>query len=162
MFSDAVDREAAWLSSYGDGLPTLIASQGGPYQILQPRWPRTPSTSKTGLYVLRASSVSYQIDRFAAVRSMPTTQLMLRLVWPLTSGQGSAEADQLAFEQSIDLVLTRIEGLLGDKTHGGRFLSVGEGRGGIVVNYDDVETTMQSRHYRATITYTADDVEFTN
>jgi uncharacterized protein YkuJ len=160
VFSDAVDREAAWLSTSGDGLPALRKSDGGPFQILQPRWPRVPSSSKTGLYVLRAPSGSHRIERFAAIRSMPMTMFTLHLFWPMTNGQGSAETEQLNFEQAIDLVLARIEGFPGDKTHGGRFMAVGEP--GITVNYDDVEQAMQTRIFRASISYSADDMELTN
>jgi len=161
-FSDSVDREAAWLNVSGDGLPSLNVAQGGQFQIIQARWPRVPSTSKRSIYVLRAPGNSHHIERFAAIRSSITTQMYLRLLWPMTNGQGSAEAEQLAFEQAIDSVLSRIEGFVGDKTHGGRFLSVGESGGGITVNYDDLELSMTARSFRATITYTADDPEITN
>ena len=162
MFSSAVDREAAWLGTSGDGLPALKTSDGGPFQILQARWPRTPSTSKTALYVLRAPSMSFMVDRYAAPRSLLTTQFLLRLTWPLASGSGSAEIEQLAFEQAIDSVLTRIMGTISDKTHGGRFLSVGESRTGIVVNYQDPEASIQARSFGASINYSADDPEIAN
>lgn len=161
-FSDAVDREAAWLSTSGDGLPALRTVDGGPFQILQARWPRQAATLKTALYVLRNPAMAYRVERFAAIHSTPSSHFLLRLMWPLTNGQGSAEADQLLFEQAIDSVLTRIEGFVGDKTHGGRFLAVGEGPGGIVVNYDDPELAMESRIFRASISYSADDLEITN
>lgn len=105
---------------------------------------------------------SYRIDRYAAPRSLLTTEFLLRLVWPASNGQGSSEADQLAFEQAIDLVLTRIMGFLGDKTHGGAFLSAGEGRNGITVNYEDPEQTLGSRSFRVSINYSADDPEIAN
>lgn len=162
MFSDAVDREVAWLITTGDGLPALRTVDGGPFQILQARWPRIPSTSKTQLYVLRSPVASYKIERFAAIRSAPVTGFMLSLHWPMTQGTGSAEAEQALFEQAIDSVLTRVLGFQGDKSHGGRFLSVGEDHGGITVNYDDVEQAMGSRVFKATITYSADDLEITN
>jgi uncharacterized protein YkuJ len=91
---------------------------------------------------------------------MPMTMFTLHLFWPMTNGQGSAETEQLNFEQAIDLVLARIEGFPGDKTHGGRFMAVGEP--GITVNYDDVEQAMQTRIFRASISYSADDMELTN
>lgn len=162
MFSDAVDREATWLNTFGDGLPSLNAAQGGPFQILQARWPRIPSTSKTQLYVLRNPSNSYRLERFADIRSQPKTELMLKLLWPMTQGSGSGEAEQLLFEQAIDQVLLRVQGPLTDKTHGGQFLSVAEGHAGITVNYDDIEQTMQARVFKAAITYTADDTEIIN
>jgi hypothetical protein len=161
-FSDAPDREAAWLNTSGDGLPSLNATAGGPFQIIQARWPRVPAMSKRGLYVLRAPGTSYRVDRYAAPRSILTTEFMLKLIWPLTSGLGSAESDELAFEQAIDSLLTRIEGFVGDKTHGARFLSVGEGRSGISVHQEDPEQTLKERLFRATVLYSADDPEIAN
>jgi hypothetical protein len=164
VFSDALDREAAWLNTTGDTLPTLPATAGGPFQIVQARWPRVAATRKTGLYVLRNPTSSFHVDRFSSQRSMLTTTFLLRLLWPLTSGQGSAEADQLAFEQAIDQVLTRVEGPLLDKTHGGRFLSIAESRVGITVHYDDPEKAVGNGAgiFTARITYAGDDPEIVN
>ena len=160
MFSDALDRESAWLNTTGDTLPTLNASAGGPFHIIQARWPRIPATRKTALYVLRQPSGSFQVDRFAAVRTISRTAFMLRLMWPLANGQGSAETEQLLFEQAIDQVVTRVMGLLEDKSHGGRFLSVAEGRGQqIAVHFDDPEQSLPGAIFRASITYGADDYE---
>ena len=161
-FSDALDREAAWLNSSGDGLPALGAANGGPFHIIQARWPRVQSTRKTGLYVLRAPTNSYRAERFAAQRTMGTVRFLLRLNWPLSSGQGSAEADQLAFEQAVDQVLTRVEGPLGDHTHGGRFLSAAEPPEPITVTDYDPVRDMQTGIFTAAITYAADDPDFAN
>jgi hypothetical protein len=96
-------------------------------------------------------------------RTMMTHHLLLRLYWPLTSGQGAAEADQLAFEQAIDQVLTRIEGPFGDKTHGGRFLSVAENPDYIDVDYTDPGQGIAGAGiFTAHLTYAADDADFNN
>lgn len=163
MFSDAVDREAAWLTQV-DTLPALLKTAGGPFQIVQARWPRVPATRKTALYVLRSPGEAHHVDRYASQRSLLRTTFLLRLMWPLSNGQGSGENEQLLFEQAIDKVITRIEGLLGDKTHGGRFLSVAEdGRGITVSDYDPAQALPNGDGiFRASITYTADDPEITN
>lgn len=159
-FSDAPDREAAWLNSSGDGLPALGAANGGPFQIIQARWPRAENTNKRAIYVLRTPANGYSVKRFAAQRSMASHRFTLRLNWRLTSGQGAAEADQLAFEEAIDLVLARIEDVLGDHTHGGRFQEAGED-GITVTDYDPVRD-MQSGIFRAAIQFSADDPDFPN
>lgn len=159
LFSDALDREAAWLATTNDTLPVLIAP--GPFELVQARWPRVQASRKTGLYVLRNPSNSYKVERFADVRSLPTTEIMLRISWPLATGTGSGEASQLALEQAIDLVIARVEGLPFDKTHGGRFLSVAE-KGGITVHYDDPAKAMGDGIFTAHITYAADDPDFIN
>lgn len=162
-FSDALDREAAWLNTTGDTLPPLPLSGGGVWELLQPRWPRVPSTRKRALYVMRAPSGSYKITRYAAIRSTVTTDILLRLLWPLSNRTGSAETEQLLLDQAIDQVLTRVMGFQGDKTHGGRFKAVGEEHTGIVVHYDDPEKAMTGDGvFRCEITYTAEDPEIIN
>ena len=161
-FSDALDREAAWLSASGDGLPALLRVDGGPFQLVQARWPRVQATRKTALYVLRSPSNTARVQRFAAERSMATHRFLLRLFWPLANGQGSAEDEQLAFEQAIDLVLQRVEGVFGDHTHGGRFLSAAEPPEPITVTDYDPARDMKAGVFIAAVTYTADDPDFAN
>jgi hypothetical protein len=159
--ADACDREAAWLSTADDGLPTLPATAGGPFGLIQAYWPRTPGKRNAGqLYVLRRT---IEEKRFANQRRMATHHLVLKLVWPLTSGSGNAEADQRGFDAAIDLVITRIGGFIGDKTHGGRFLSVAEGdHSGVTVHFDDPASTLPpGAEFRAEIMYSADDQDFT-
>lgn len=158
MFSDALDREAAFLNTTTDGLPNLTAL----FQIIQARQPRMPATRKKALYVLRAPSMSAKLQRYGGQRSMLTTHLMLRLYWPLSNGQGSAETEQLAFEQAIDQVITRVQGPFGDKTHGGRFLSVAENPDYIDVDYGDPEKSIADGVFAAHLTYAAEDPDFNN
>ena len=158
MFSDALDREAAWLSA-SDSLPLLVGQPSAPFQIVQARWPRMTATKKRGLYVLRHGS---KVERISSQRSMLTHRLRLELMWPLSSGVGSAEKDQQAFEQAVDLVLQRIEGPLGDKTHGGRFLSVGEHPEFIDVEMGDPVQDVQTGLFTCRISYSADDQDFNN
>lgn len=167
MFSDALDREAAWLNTSGDGLPALAKAAGGPFQIIQPRWPRQPAKQKSGIYVLRAPSMSAQQSRFGDVRSHLTTRIQLRLTWPLNQGAsgvqpGQAEAGYLLFEQAIDQVILRVSGFLQDKTHGGRFLAVAEDHPGIAVSLGDPEQELTGGIARASIEYLADDPEINN
>jgi len=162
FFSDALDREAAWLNTIDDSLPILISTSGGPFQIIQARWPRQAAMSKSGLYVTRSSSNSYRYNAFASQRARMTTQFALKLLWPINQGPvgaGSGEAGQLAFEQAIDLVVLRVAGLFMDKTHGGAFLSAAENPPDIYVDYDDPEQGITNGAYRASIKYSADDPE---
>ena len=119
----AVDREAAWLATAGDGLPALKATAGGPFDVIQAYIPRSPALRKKGLYVTRPG---FGDARFSQQRRMPTYSLRLVIQWPISSGAGSAETEQRALDAAIDLVLQRIVGPLMDKTHGGRFLAVAE------------------------------------
>lgn len=158
--ADAVDREAAWLATSGDGLPALLTAAGGPFGVVQAYWPRTPGKRTAGqLYVMRRTLTE---KRFANQRRMATHHLVLKLIWPLTSGSGNAEADQRAFDVAVDQVLTRIGGYRGDKTHGGRFLSVAEDPPTVSIHFDDPAATLPPEaEFRAEITYAADDVDFT-
>ncbi|WP_438489579.1 hypothetical protein [Streptomyces sp. S186] len=157
--ADAVDREVAWLTTAGDGLPSLLTGAGGPWGSIQAYQPRTPGRRNTYVIVLRRQ---IHEKRFANVRRMPTYEFVLKLIWPLTSGQGRAEDDQRAFDSAVDKLLTRIGGFPGDKSHGGRFLSVAEDPAYVTVRFTDPEQTMPPEaEFHAEITYFADDAEIT-
>ena len=157
--ADAVDREAAWLQTSGDGLPALLTASGGPWASIQGYQPRTAGRRSTYVIVLRRQ---IHDKRFANVRRMPSYEFVLKLVWPLASGQGRAEDDQRAFDAAVDLLLQRIDGFVGDKTHGGRFRSVAENPAYVTVHFEDPTTTMPGdAEFRAEITYMADDFEIT-
>lgn len=156
--ADAVDREVAWLSTSGDGLPPLLISAGGPFGIIQAYWPRTPGKRTGGqLYVLRRQ---IHEERFANQRRLAKHDFLLKLVWPLSSGTGNAEADQRAFDSAVDKLLTRIGGFMLDKTHGGRFLSVAEHPHFVDVHFDDPDRTQPPLAiFTASVSYWADDLE---
>ncbi|MBD0743602.1 hypothetical protein [Streptomyces sp. CBMA152] len=156
--SDAVDREVAWLTASGDGLPALLASSGGPWGNVQAYQPRTPGKRSTNVFVLRRQ---IHEKRFAHVRRMATHEFVLKMVWPLSSGQGIAEADQRAFDVAVDKLLQRIGGLVGDKSHGGRFRSVAENPEYVIVRFTDPEQTLSVGEFHGEITYYADDFEIT-
>jgi hypothetical protein len=157
--SDAVDREVAWLTTSGDGLPALLADAGGPWSNIQAYQPRTPGKRSSNIFVLRRT---IHEKRFAHVRRMPTYEFVLKMIWPLSSGTGKAEDDQRAFDAAVDLVLTRVGGFTGDKSHGGRFLSVAENPEYVLVRFTDPEQTVTGAiDFRAEITYSADDAEIT-
>jgi hypothetical protein len=155
----AVDRETAWLTSVGDGLPALLVGDGGRWEVVQAYQPRTPATRATQLYVKRRS---LRVERFGMIRRMPSYEFVLALFWPLSSGSGSAESDQRAFDLALDDVLARIGGIgppVADKSHGGRFLSVAENPPRIDVRFND-PANATSAVFEAEITYAADDYDF--
>jgi hypothetical protein len=154
----AVARETAWLNTIGDGLPALPASAGGPWQIIQGYWPRTPATNKTGIYVRRATLAD---NRASNQRIRPRYDMLLVLVWPvIVTGTALLETAQADLDAATDLLVQRIRGPLGDKTHGGRFLSAGEVPRVVQVQFDDPEMTMgQFKQLRAQARYAIDDYE---
>ena len=126
--ADACDREAAWLSTPGtadDGLPSLLVADGGPWEVIQAYYPRTPAIRKSQCYVIRTG---IHVERFGFNRTIMGYDFALKLRWPLSSGRGSAEDDQRAFDVAVNSLLLRIRGIpIGrpipaDKTHGGAFL----------------------------------------
>ena len=160
--ADAVAREAAWLAAYnpGDGLPALSSDLGGPFDVLQPYWPRTAATRKNQLYVTRRA---IQVERFGFSRKIIHYPFVLRIVWPLSSNSGDAESVEQALDNAIDLVLQRISGPLTlplDKTHGARFLSVAEDPCRIDVDITDAEQAIGQGSFGASISYVADDRDF--
>ncbi|MEV4438517.1 hypothetical protein AB0K09_05760 [Streptomyces sp. NPDC049577] len=157
--ADAVTREAAWLSDYNpaDSLPALHTALGGPFDVVQAYLPRTPAQRRTQLYVLRRQ---LREERTAHVRRMARHLFELRIIWPASSPTGSSEDPQQALDTAVGLVLERIGGLMLDKTHGGRFLSVAENPPEVTVDYTDPEPGLRDRaDLRCTITYWADDTE---
>lgn len=161
--NDAVSRETAWLTTINDGLPALLSSAGGPWDVIQAYMPRTPQKQKTQLYVLRQQLVT---RRFSQQRRLATHHFHLSLVWPLgatTTGVPLLEAEQQALDNAISLLVQRIEGTVSDKTHGGRFLSVAEAPNGtsIDVTFEDPARTLADGRLLASVTYVADDPDYT-
>jgi hypothetical protein len=161
--ADAVAREAVWLTTSGDGLPTLLTTAGGPWDIVQGYTPRTPPTRQTAIYLTRTSTVGV---RRSNQRRIETYDFRARLHWPIgsaTTGSNLWEAEQAAFDSAIQLLTQRIYGFLGDHTHGGRFLSAAEtpDPARVMTRFDDPEVTANQSPaiLSATITYTVDDFE---
>jgi hypothetical protein len=160
--ADAVARETAWLQAYNvaDGLPGLLRASGGPFDVVQAYWPRTPAKRRRSLYVLRRSVV---VERFGFNRKINHHTFELRIVWPQTSSTGQSESVQQDLDDAVDLVITRVSGLFQDKTHGARFLSVAEDPTTIGVQFGDPEQTIQAQaDLTCSITYQADDQDYTS
>jgi hypothetical protein len=159
---DAVQREADWLTTYGDGLPALQSVNGGPFDVIQAYAPRTPVSRQTQLYVLRRR---FPTVRFSQQRRLATHHFQLTITWPIgqgTTAVGIAETEQQNLDNALALLIERLEGYVGDKSHGGRFMSVGEAPNGsqFMVELGDPLTGMAAGFLTATVTYTADDDEY--
>jgi hypothetical protein len=159
--ANAVDREVAFLTTTGDGLPALLTAAGGPFAVVQGYWPRTPNTNVTALYLRRSRIVD---ERWTNQRKKPRYSFTARLEWRIGStstAAGIAEAEQRALDAAIELVVERVRGLVGDHSHGGMFLSVAEAPvpPQIDVSFVDPEQTLPQRYLRADMTYFADDFE---
>lgn len=152
-------REAGWLTTV-DSLPSLLAANGGPWEVLQAFWTRTPGTQKTQLYVC---SLSIDDQRTANIRIMPHYEITLAMYWPIrATGSPLAEIEQQNLKNAIDLTLQRIRGPVNDKSHGGAFLSAGETprSPGVHVTIEPPWVTIPAdKELRGTITYYCDDFE---
>lgn len=167
--ADAVDRETGWLSrTSGDSLPILLADAGGRWDQINAYAPRTPAQRKNQLWVLRPRM---QIERFGHVRSIVHYRFQLHLMWNLSSGTGTAEDDQRAFDLAINDLVLRIRGVppgvtatnptgVADKTHNGQFLSVAEDPSQVDVEWIEPLPYMTGAAFAATCTYMADDWDF--
>lgn len=160
--ADAVQRETDWLSQSGDGLPALLKTASGPWDVINAYWPRTPNYNLNGIYVMRTRLIDM---RWSNQRKLPRHSFRLKLLWRIgstTTGVSIGEAEQANFDSAVDLLLQRLRGTLGNKTHGGRFLSVAEAPGAnpeIPIDFDPPETTMERGYLSATVNYQADDLE---
>ena len=152
-------RETTWLTTTGDTLPSLLTVNGGPWDVIQAFWPRTPNTQQTQIYVM---SFTISDERAANIRIRPQYEITLELHWPVRlTSTPLAEGEQQAFRNAIDLLVQRIRGTIGDKTHGS-FLSVAEvpRQPGVHVAIEHPGVTVPaSKELRATVTYFADDYE---
>jgi hypothetical protein len=163
--ADAVVRETGWLSAYNtsDGLPALLASSGGPFDVVQAYWPRSPASRTNQLYVTRGRVES---DRFGFNRRMDKYSFRLRIIWPLSSPSGDWESVQQTLDDAVELVIRRIIGPVNafplDHTHGGRFLEVAEDPCLIAVDFSDPERSASSGQLEATVTYQASDRDYTS
>lgn len=161
--ADAVAREAAWLTTSGDGLPALLTAAGGPWDVVQAYLPRTPAQRQSQIYVLRRS---FNTHRWSQQRRMATYGFHLSCLWPIggtTIGTGIAEDEQQAFDAALDLLVQRIEGHVDDKSHNGRFLSVGESPDGTLIDVqytDPGQTISQGGFLQASVTYAGDDTDY--
>lgn len=154
----AVTRETAWLSVTTDGLPAL-PSPAGPWDLVQAYWPGNRfAANKRAVYV-----DARELDdlRASNQRVRPQYQITLTLIWPVKgTGPDLAETEQQNLRDATELVVQRIRGLPGDKTHGGRFLSVAENPRTVRVTEADPEVTIpRDDRLRSVITYRADDFE---
>jgi len=152
----AVAREAAWLAIGDDALPALLAADGGPFDVVQAYYSRSPNTRARSVWVMRQNLTE---QRLGGLRKIDRYAFRLLVRWPTASGD--AEAEQAAFDAAVEQLLLRIRGPLGDHTHGGRFLSVGEEPDRISVDFDPPEHTLNAPNggafLSATVRYSADD-----
>ena len=158
----AVTREAAWLAQAGaGGLPSLLTADGGPFEVVQPYYGRSPAMRKRAIYVMRSNLTEL---RLGGLRKIDRYAFRLIVRWPSHSSTGRIETDEADFDAAIDLLLQRIRGPIGDHTHGGAFLSVAEEANGATISVDfaPAEQTLaggagNSPYLAATVRYSADD-----
>jgi len=156
--SDAVDRETAWLRSIQNGIPPLLAP-AGPWQVIEAYWPRPVQAKAAGIYVLRDRLTE---QRFANIRRIDLYAFQLRLIWPVRPASGIVQEEQRAFDKAVSLIGFRVRGLLLDKTHGGRFLAVGEAPAAdhFSVDFHDPEKTLGDGYLYGEFSYAAVDPDF--
>lgn len=160
--ADAVAREAAWLQTSGDGLPALLASDGGPFEVVQAYWPGSKFRARaTGVYVDHGD---WSDPKVANVRLRPQYVFTVKVYWPIKATAAPiAETEQQNLDIALELLRQRIDGPEIDKSHGGRFLSVGQVPRGAALRFrkEDPEVSLQrDPTLRASATYYADDLEF--
>jgi len=164
--STAVPREAAWLAAVTAGLPSLLVADGGPFEIVQPYYTRSPAMRKRSVFVMRGNLTEM---RLGGLRKIDRYTFRLIVRWPCHPSGGRMESDEADFDAAIDLLLQRIRGPVGDHTHGGAFLSVAEEANGATISIDfaPAEQTLaggagNSPYLAATVRYTADDEQITS
>jgi hypothetical protein len=156
--STAVSREAAWLAA-DDDLPSLLATSSGPFGVVQAYWPGAHlKQQKPGLYV---DAKPITDVRRSNQRIMPQYLMVLTVIWPVrTPNPPISETEQQNLSNALELVVQRIRGPVGDKTHGGAFLSVAENPRRVDMTREDPRITIpQQKAIVELVTYRADDYE---
>ena len=162
--ADACAREAAWLAATGDSLPSLLAVNGGPFKVIAAYFQGAQTrTQAPAIYVTRGKAEQIRVGN---QRVRPRYPMRLELYWPvLTINPGAssiAAQEQQALDNAVELLRQRVTGPLGDKSHGGRFLSAAEVKGapGFDVTFEPASLTVRaSKEIRAAATYCIDDFE---
>jgi hypothetical protein len=152
-------REAAWLSQTGDSLPSLLAANGGPFELIDAFDPVAARPKmKNTLYVMALHASDQRVSN---QRIRPQYEITLDINWPARKpGTPLAETAMQDMKNAVDLVLQRVRGPVGDKTHGGRFLSVAEVPAMASVAYSDPSVTISAGSYvGCVVSYRADDFE---
>jgi hypothetical protein len=162
---DVCAREASWLNTVDGVLPSLPSGAGGPWNVIEAYFQGAQTrTQATAIYIMRGA---VQQIRVASQRVRPRYPVKLELHWPvrvISPGSSSiAATEQQNFDDAIELLRQRVTGPLGDKSHGGRFLSAAEtarGQVAIDVQYEKpAETIPQAKELRAVMAYYVDDFE---
>ena len=156
--ADSLDREIAWLTTV-DTLPSLLVTNGGMFDLVQ-AYIRRGTPSKRSLYLVTATAT---VDPINSQREQNTYQFIAHIRWPISSPTGQIEDDQRDLAAAVRDTVKRIRGPLGDKTHGGRFLTAGEaGHPAVRVEFDPVDTAIKAGDaMSARIFYTAVDPDHT-
>lgn len=160
----AVARETAWLVTAGDSLPSLLAVNGGPWVVIAAYWQGAQTrTQAPAIYVTRGKAEQIRVGN---QRIRPRYPMRLELCWPVLAispgGSSIAAQEQQALDNAVELLRQRVTGPLGDKSHGGRFLSVAEVKGapGFEVTFEPAaETIRAAKEIRGLATYSIDDYE---
>jgi hypothetical protein len=168
--ADAVARETAWLQTTGDSLPSLLGADGGPWLIIDAYTNAAATrTQQPAIYVTREPG--FENIRVANQRTRPRYKMKLECRWPvLRSSPGSssiAAETQADFDAAVELLRQRVAGPLGDKTHGGRFLSAAVAHSGsqpdITWTPEPADSNIKgSKELRGSMTYLVDDYEVSN
>lgn len=161
-FADAVSREAGWWTTDTlptfPGVPPLQAANGGLFDTVQGYLPYIFKTER-GLFIYREHVQEERIANYGRKEWVHHFVALVR--WPFTgapSGDGSLEEEMQALDSALDAVMTRARGPVGDKTHGGQFVDVGEQGSGLMATVDDPYVAANSRQpLTARVRYVARD-----
>lgn len=162
-YADAVAREVAWLNADLSALPVPIPTllkPTGPFDLIK-AFGRSEKARVPGriLFVSRERAPEY---RLALQQKFHVHHFRLKIGWPVRAT--TQETDLSNLDTALELLLTRIRGPIGDKTHGGRFLSVAEGEDSgtpeIDVIWDEPELVDENNRSIVFVRYLAADLPF--
>lgn len=122
-YADVVDAEAEWFGAdlSAQGVPALLASQGGPFHVVAAHVRRL-AQARHQLYLAHGPTAQPR-------RSKTTTrldhQVVALVLWAALGAGARAHEDADDLEQAVAKVIARVLGPVGDVGHGGRWFRVG-------------------------------------
>jgi hypothetical protein len=125
--ADVLEREEAWFLDATLGLPPLLASAGGPFDIVAAQVRRVAQGPRQ-LFLGVTESRETRPAKNSPMRL--DHDVVALCLWSAVKGGARAHLDQAVFDDALSAVVARVRGPgdIGDATHGGRWWLVSDAR----------------------------------
>lgn len=122
-YVDVLAREETWYTANlaDRGVAGLLAASGGPFAVVAAN-PRRLSQGRNQLWLAHAETSQ---GRGTKQDTRWDHDIVALLLWSATQASVRAQDDEVALDAAANLVADRVRGPAGDRSHDGRWWSVG-------------------------------------